>query len=137
MSAWARPGRDHDDALTHGRRGRCAARQHRRADPPERLHQPETGRDVVRERVPGHYRAIVGRDPDRVGFGDQITDGQDEPIVADDDTAAAALGAEDRRGECVLGDIGTQRDNRIERTSEIEGELVGGRLQFGGKRPVL
>src|SRR2546425_11507856 len=40
---------------------------------------------------------------------------------------AGALGAEDRRGERVLGDLGAQLHHRVERRVEIEAPVLGPR----------
>ena len=84
----------------------------------------------------GDRGTAVGRKPDRFGFGDQVTDRQCETIVADDDTVTGALGAEDRGRECVLGNIRTEHDDRVQRRSQIERDIRRSRLQFARKRPL-
>ena len=68
-----------------------------------------------------HRAAIVERDPDRVGFGDQITDGQDQAVAANEDAVAGALGAERFRGKGVGRHGGAQADHGGERALKIVG----------------
>ena len=48
---------------------------------------------------------LVGQ-PDFLGLGDEIADGQHQPVLADDDAAAFAQRAQCRRGEGIVGDRG-------------------------------
>ena len=84
----------------------------------------------------GDGGTAVGRKPDRFSFGDQVTDRQREAIIADDDTVAGALGAEDRRRERVVGNIRTEHDDRVQRRLQIERDIRCSRLQFAWKRPL-
>ena len=98
-------------------------------EPPERQDEAEAGREVVRERVAFHDRSVVPREPDRRRLGDQVADGEDEPVLADHDAVARAIGAEDRSGERIVGNLGAERDDAVERRLEVEGDLALGRLQ--------
>jgi hypothetical protein len=100
------------------------------------LHETEAGCRVVRQRVARHDAAVVGREPDRLRLGDQIADGEHQPVVANDDRAARSLGAENRRGERVLGDFRAQHDDRAQRPPEIEANLSRGGLELGGECPI-
>ena len=63
-------------------------------------------------RVTGQRRAIRQGDPDRIGLGDQVTDGENQTVLADNDTAAGAFGAQHLGGVAVIGDIGAHSDDR-------------------------
>ena len=125
---------DHLVADVDGR-GRADG-ERRQVEAPERLDQAESGDEVVRERMPGDNDAAVRREPDRFGFEDQVTDGQDEPIAANHHAVAGPLGPQNRCGERIIGDRDPQRDHRVERRREVEAHLAGLRLQLAGKRPV-
>jgi hypothetical protein len=86
--------------------------------------QPEAACEVVGKRVPLHHCAVIRREPDRLGFGDQVADGEHQPILSDHHAVAHALGAQDRRGEGILGNLGAQCDDGIERRLEIECDFV-------------
>jgi hypothetical protein len=85
----------------------------------------------------GHGGAVVGRQPDGLGLGDQIADGEDEPVLADDHSVSGPLGAQNRRGERVLRDLGAQQYHRVERSLEVEAHILRFRLQVLGKSPVI
>ena len=53
-------------------------------------------------------------------LGDQVADGEDETVLADDDAVTAALGAERARGERIVGDERTHQDDRVERARQVE-----------------
>ena len=59
----------------------------------ERLHQAKTGLGVEAERMALHHAAVAEMQPDGLGLGDQIADGQDQPVV-DHHAVAGAFGAE-------------------------------------------
>ena len=86
--------------------------------------------------MPGYDRTVIRGEPDRLGLGNQVADGDNQPVIADDDAAARALGAEYRRGERVLRNFGAQRHDRVEHGPQIEAQAVRGRLQLSGKGPV-
>jgi hypothetical protein len=86
--------------------------------------------------MPGRRPAVTRAQPQGLGFGDEIADRQDEPVVADDDTGPGTLGAEDRGGEGVVRDTRAQPDHGEERALEIEGAIARVRLQLGGDLPI-
>ena len=121
-----------DDRLVAGADPPAAAdldRRHRQA--PERLHQPEPGLLVVAEHRRRHRAADAGGQPDRLGLGDQITDGQHQPVAADQDGAAGALGAERPGGERVLRNRRLQPQHRAQRAVQIEFVILRLRLDLG------
>ena len=69
------------------------------------------------------------------GLGDEVADREDETVVADHDAVARAIGAEDRRGERVVRNLGAQSDDAVERRLEIEGDFALRRLQRRRERP--
>ena len=82
-----------------------------------------------RSRFPGHRprrgpapaRPSIGVEPDGFGLGDEIADGQDQPVCADHDAVAGAFGAERPGGEGVLGH---RRANPTPRRAAVEIEVV-------------
>ncbi len=56
----------------------------------ERLDEPEAGLLVIGEDVAGHRAAIGRGEPDRLGFGDQIADGQDKTVARGSERALPA-----------------------------------------------
>jgi hypothetical protein len=81
--------------------------------------------------------AIVGGKPDRLGFRDQIADGENEAVIADDDAVAESLGAENLGSECIIGDFRAQHHHRAQRRCEIESQFVGLGLHVGGECPMI
>jgi hypothetical protein len=117
--------------------GGAAALEPRRPEAGQRLDQAETRRLVVQDRPAADDVTAIGREPDRRGFGDQVADGQDQAIGADHRAIAAALGAEDAGGECIVGDDGAHLHHRVERAGEVEPQFVQRRLQRFGRGPFL
>src|SRR6516164_4472777 len=66
------------------------------------LDETEAGLLVVGEDMTRYGTATGGGEPDRLGLGDEIADGQDEAVLADQYTAAGAFGAERPGREGVL-----------------------------------
>ena len=126
----------HDRGVADLERLRRAPRQRRELEGPERLHHAEARREVVSERMPRHDAAVQRRDPDRFGLGDEIADRQDQPVAADGDAAAHALGTEDRRREGILGNLRAHGHDRLERRVEVEPDILRIRLQLRGKSPL-
>src|SRR6267142_5186135 len=60
----------------------------------QRLHQAEAGLLVVAEHMPRDGAAVTQAEPDRLGLGDEIADGQDQTVLADENPVAGPLGAE-------------------------------------------
>ena len=94
-------------ALADLGRLRCAERQCRQVDLAERLHQAEAGLLVGAERVALDHAAVAQMQPDLLGLGDQIADGQHQPVV-DQHAVAGALAAQGVGGEGVGRDDGVQ-----------------------------
>jgi hypothetical protein len=134
MRSPAVPGDHHLVADLAG--GGGAALERRQLEAPERLHQPEAARLVVGERETRDGGAVVGRQPYRVRLGDQVADGEHEP-VADHDAVAGALGAEDLRGESVLRHLGAQQHHRVERSLEVEACVVRLRTHLFREGPLF
>jgi hypothetical protein len=99
------------------------------------MHQAEARRLVVGERKAADHVAVVGGEPDGARLGDEVADGEHEAVVADHHAAAGALGAEHLRRERVLGNLGAQADDAIERRVEIEAPLLGPRPHLDRKGP--
>jgi hypothetical protein len=59
----------------------------------------------------GHDAPVMPRQPDVLGLGDQVADGEHEAVLVDDDARAFPLGAEYAGGEGVIGDASAQRDD--------------------------
>ena len=69
--------------------------------------------------------------PDRFGLGDQIADGEHQPVV-DQHAVAGALAAERVGGEGVGRDDGVQADHRGQRALEIVAVVLGRGCADGG-----
>ena len=108
----------------------------RDVDLPKRLDQPEPRLLIVGKRMTGNGAAVVRCHPDRLGFSDEITDRRNQAVIADEHTAAATLGAKQRSSEGVGRDIGSDPDNRVQGTLEIERIIVRIRLQVDRNLPV-
>ncbi len=76
-------------------------RQHGHRQGLQRLHEAEAGGLIEAQHVAGHLPAVAGGQGHLVGFGDQVVDRQDQPILADQDAVADPVGAEHARGEGV------------------------------------
>jgi hypothetical protein len=127
---------DHVDlAADRGRRA-ATARQRGCVERAERQHQAEPGDLVIRERMRGHGDARAVREPYAARFGDEVADRQHEPVGADHDAVADALGAEDARGESLVRNLRVHQHDRIQRAPEIEANVVGCGLEFGRECPV-
>ena len=72
-----------DHALADPDPRRAAERQRRQVEPAQRLDQAEAGLLVIGQRMARDGAAVIGVDPDRLGLGDEIADGEDQPVVAD------------------------------------------------------
>ena len=125
----------HDHVLAHAAGTGAAALERAHAQLGERLHQSEAGGLVVGERKATRHRALVGSDPDGAGLGDEIADREHQAVIADDDAVAGALGAEDLRGEGIVGYFGPQTDDGFERAPEVEAPLLGPRPHLDRKGP--
>src|ERR1044072_5627243 len=121
---------DHD-VFVERDHGGVAERERRKVELGERLHQPEAGRLVVAEHVALHHAAVIEMQPDRLGLGDQIADGQHQPALVDQHAVAGALGAEGLGGEGVVRNDRVQSHHRRERLVEIVVVVLGSRLHRG------
>ncbi len=91
---------------------------------------------VVSESMSGNHRSVVCREPDRFGFGDEVTHGEHESVGPDDRSVANALGPQDGRGERLVRNFCMHQDDRLQRGFQVEAQLVRLRLQARGKGPV-
>src|SRR6266540_31361 len=89
----------HYDVLADAARACRAALERLDAELAERMHEAEARRLVIGERKAAGDHSLVGGEPDRARLGDEIADRENQSVLAADDTAAGALGAEDLRGE--------------------------------------
>ena len=126
-----------DDRFADLGPARLAERHGRRVEPGQRLDEAEAGLLIRAEHIAFHEPAVVEPQPDRFGFGDQIADGQNEAIAADQDAVAGPFRAERRCGERIGGDPHRDADHARQGMVEIEGVIPRLRLQGGGDRPVL
>ena len=110
--------------------------QRRQVEAAERLDQAEAGLEIVGEGVAGDGAAVMGGEPDRLGLGDQVADGGDQPVRADHHAAAGALRAEGLGGEGVGRHHGLHGDDRAQRLLQVEGVVGGARLEIGGDFPL-
>ena len=85
----------------------------------------------------GNEAAIGGGDPDRLGFSDEIADGQHEAVIADDDAGALAFRAQRGGGEGILRRGGAQADDGTERGFKVKWVVAGVGLQLGRNCPIL
>ena len=107
--------------------GRRAQRQRIEIHPAERLHQAEAGHGIEAERMAVHHAAVADMQPDGFGLGDQIADGQHQPVI-DQHAIAGALGAQGVGAEGVAGDDRMQADHRRQHAVEIETVVGRARL---------
>ena len=126
---------DHD-ALADRRGARLADLERRHVELGQRLHQTEAGLLVVAEHMAGHRAAVVEREPDRLGLGDQIADGQNEAVAANEDAVAGALGAERLRREGVGRNDRAHADHAGQRALEIVAIVLRLGLHRGRHLPV-
>src|SRR5450755_874097 len=75
------------DAVADLRSGGGTKRQRVEVELAKRLHQPKTAYRIEAERMAFHHAAIAEMQPDRFGLGDQIADGQHQPVIDHDAVA--------------------------------------------------
>ncbi len=127
-----------DDHLVADRRVTGIADRHRRhVQRLQRLQQAEARRLVHAQNVPRDLAAFPGRQHDVVRLGDQIADGQDDPVFADHRPMADPFGAERRRREGVPWDRRGQGDHRGQHPVKVEGEVLRLRLGLRGYFPIV
>ena len=136
-SAWLWPpaAADHDPLADLGR-CQIADRQLGKIEAGEGLDEAEAGRLVVAEHVARDRAPVDKTEPDGLGLGDQVADGEHQPVAADDDAMAGPLGAEDRGGKGIVGDAGAETDHGRERPIEIEIEVFAARLHRRRQLPI-
>ena len=125
----------HDHVLSHPHGRNAAALDRFHAEFSERMHEAEAGGLVIGEREAAHHRALVGGDPDRARLGDEISDGEDEAVVADHHAASRAQRAQDLRGKRVFGNFRAEAYDRVERPLEVKTPLFGPRPHLDRKGP--
>ena len=137
-------GRDRDGLLLaagHDHQAIELRHRRRRSDPdrprrelPERFHEAESGGVVVRDDG-GRNRGAVGiRHLDRVGFHDQVADGEDEAVVANHDARSVALLAERLVAARVGKRLHLDADHRVRRVDErLVGRIDGLGGALGGR----
>ena len=108
----------------------AAERQGRQIEASQRLQQAEAGLLVEGQHVAGNDASAAVADPDGLGLGDQIADGEHQAVVADDDAVPRPLGAQRLGGEGVGGDDRLDADDRGQRLVEIV--IVVVRLRLHG-----
>lgn len=126
-------GEDHGIAEPEG--GTAAESEAGDRQAPEKEEHAEAGHEIVAQEVRFH-RPAFRSEPHPFGLGHEITDGDREATAFEQHRAAFALGAEDRGGERVLGHLGAQADDRLERALEVEVAELGSRPQDGRDRPI-
>ena len=115
---------DHD-ALADRDRAGIADRQRRQVETGQRLDQPETCRLVIGQHGAGHVAAVDQREPDRLRLGDEIADGQNQPVGTDQHAIAGALGAQRVGGEGIRRDDGAHAHHGGQRGFKIVGIVRG------------
>src|SRR6185312_10840240 len=103
--------------------------------PAKRLHQAESGLLVIGEGMARDGATIDRVEPDGLRLGDEISDRQHHPILADDDAVAGALGAERLRREAVGGHGRPHGHGRRQRALEIEIPIFGLGLRLSRNVP--
>jgi len=113
---------------------RSAEGQRRQVEPPQRLDQAESGLIVEAEHMPLDRAALAAMNPNRLGFHDQVADGQDQPLV-DQDAVSGALGSQGLRRESFGRHQRMQPHHGIERPVQIE--AVVPRLGLSRRRDLV
>ena len=85
----------------------------------------------------GDHRPVDAGEPDGFGFGNEIADREKQAVLANEHGIASPFGAEDRSRKGILGNLGTQGDDRPERLVQIEAQLLRARLKLSGKTQSL
>ena len=101
----------------------------RNIQPSQRQHETKARHLVVSERMAGNDRPVMGRQPDRFCFGDQVTNCEHQAIGADDDSVSHALCAEHRGREGFIRDLRVHLHHRLQRGVQVEAQILLPRLQ--------
>ena len=80
--------------------------------------------------------AVVGAQPDVLSLVDQVADGEDQSVFADDDAVALTQRAKRLGGEGLLRHVGCHGHDGIKRGVEIEREVLRLRLQTDRNSPL-
>ena len=126
---------DHD-ALADRGRGGLADLERRHVELGERLNEAEAGLLVVAQHMAGHGAAVVETEPDRLGFRNQVADGQHQAVAANEHAVAGAFGAERFRGVGVARNDGAKPHDGIEGLFEVVAVIFRLRLRGGRHLPV-
>ena len=118
---------DHDAVADLVRRRTSRAAADRCRARPSACTRPKPDLEIEAERMALHDAAVAEMQPDGFGLGDEIADGQHQPVV-DQHAIAGALGAERLRAEGVGRDDRMQPDHRGQRAVEIETVIARARL---------
>src|SRR5262249_47548891 len=97
--------------------------------------EAETGNGIETERMAFHDPAVPEMQPHRLRLGDQVADGEHEPVV-DHDSITRALGSQRFRGEGVVWNDGVQADDRRQHAIEIERVFASPGLKGGRHFPL-
>src|ERR1700751_955499 len=85
---------NHRHAVAYCGVGGGAAFHDGRIEATQWQYEPEPRHLVVSQSVPRNDGALVGGQPDRIGFGDQVPDGEHQSIATNYNAMAYSLGAE-------------------------------------------
>ena len=67
---------------------------------------------IISNYLPRHgFGTAEDRNGDITRFDDDVPDGEDQPVLVDDDTCALSLGSQRRSGRTMFIDIGMQADD--------------------------
>src|SRR5437868_7316375 len=121
-------GAAHYDSIADFRGARGTKRQRIEIDAAERLYQAEAAFGIEAQRVTFHNAPISEMKPDRLGFSNEIADGQHQPIL-DQDAVARAFGAECFRAESIWRDDRMQPDHRRKHTVQVKTVVARARLK--------
>jgi hypothetical protein len=105
--ARAATGSANDNPLANVGAARRTGLERGQIDLAKRLYQAKSGFLVKTERVPLHNSSIAEMQPNRFSLGDQIANGENEPVI-DQHTIASALDTEG------IGGKGIGWDNRMQ-----------------------
>lgn len=125
-----------NDAFAEGHAARIAEPRGRNVERAERLHEAETSRLVVAENMARRDAAGSGGEPDLLRLGDQVANGQDDSVLADQHGVPGPFRAQGRGGECVGRGPRGEADHGSKRPVEIEGVIAGLRLRNPRRLPV-
>ena len=106
-------------------------------EPTERLYQAKATFLIVGQHTAGDRDPVIAGDPNGLGFGDQIPDGQDQAVGVDQHPAAGPFGTEDGCRESVFGNMTAERHHGVQRGLQIKPEILRPRQKIGVIRHAL